>query len=175
MGGFDFLKSIVYQLDRLRAQHMTFAKEIEKGLSFVPRAEHIANSIAFVGKDKLDDLKIHTDISNHLMDIHSPLFDVARSVNRSILNTFETILSMKQTSEQVSNVFDTWIRKLGVHADSVAASEAVVRAHLARISEVTILAQASLVQQSWDEIEKGLKFNANALSDAFLNFSKSII
>lgn len=111
--------------------------------------------------------------------LNSPAIELARSASLSISGLLQTVRPMSEMTAQIADISQTWkdeMAPMRTLLDSIAASEIALGARLAQISEVTLLAQASLSTFPWEEVGSVLRITGElraSLSSSYLDFSRS--
>lgn len=175
MNEFDTYKSLVKIIEKYRLQNMTLASQLTKAMS----QAFDASAIKAIASLKFDFPKI-TGLQTTLLDLSkqmsSPVVELTRLANISISRMLETVSPLNEVARQINSISQGWGKQLQLIHNSITASQIALYPHLARISEVTILAQASLSRFPWGEVGNTLKITnelKDTLSSSFLEFSRS--
>lgn len=179
MNELERYKAIAKAAEVYRNKYMTLSENLAKSLiqaskaTFMKEAASLKVDTAWVSE-------FQSNISMLSKAVNSPAVELARAANVSISRmVVETVRPMRELADQISTISEAWKEKLQpTHAlmNSIAAPETALRAHLANISKVTILAQGSLSRFPFEEVGKALRIGSRlreTLSKGFLNFSRS--
>jgi len=139
-----------------REQNATILAEIARtGTANIALAKSIADSAAVAADfSRIIDAQINLlpDLSKV---IRSPAYETLLSANFAISNLFDTTDAIAKSIVQLSSVPEMWqsqLQSVNLALEAIQIPKAFLDSHIARISQLSVLAQASLYQLPWERI-----------------------
>jgi hypothetical protein len=134
-------------------------------------------------RDILHSLAINADFSklietqNIVQDISaaisSPLQEALYSANLSIGNLFDNTNGIAKSLDHLSSISEIWqsqLKPMESVLGTIQSSKIILDSHLSQISEMSVLAQASIQQLPWDQIGSSLEIEASMRDAIQSNF-----
>lgn len=172
-------QAVTDTLRQFREQNASLMAEIARAATaYDMLTKNIADSLAVAADfSKIIDAQlVLPDISGL---VRPPAYEALYSANLSISNLFDTTNVIAKSFAQLPSVSEIWqsqLQPVRSVLETVQYSNLALNSHLAQISELSVLAQASLHQLPWDQIGSALQIGASmrsAIQSSFLDFTQA--
>ena len=141
-------------------------------------AEAVANSAMLIDFSKVIDLRmsLFPDFSEVL---RSPAYDALSSANLAIGNLFDTTDVIAKLVDQLPSTSEMWqgqLQLVNAALEAIQPSKILLDTYFAQISQLSVLAQATLHQLPWEQIGGALQASIEeqkAIRSSFLGITQS--